>query len=319
VVEPTQPWAGLAQSVLELARARLVAFLDTETLGTSMQYPTKSRAQLTMTLAVLPFALWHGAVHAQASIEEPPVESDGDGLPDWLGWIIGPSSPGQGNQFAIGVGGAYMPAHIGSKKYRFQPLPAIDIKYGRFFVTFEDGIGANLIDSETVTIGAGITMADNYRAKDVPKGIGKLSFGVGGRGFVKLRQFGFEATAGVTKIFAGSTGGILADFSLSRPIIVSDRIFLNPSIGATWANRRHNNRYFGVNAQQSLASGLSQFSTGSGFLDAKAELGLQYRLTDRIGLGLVGGVTTMVGNAKNSPIVEQKTSPFGIGFISYSF
>ena len=33
----------------------------------------------------------------------------------------------------------------------------------------------------------------------------------------------------------------------------------------------------------------------------------------------IGGVTTLLGDVKNSPIVEKKTAPFAIGFISYSF
>lgn len=212
-----------------------------------------------------------------------------------------------------------MPAYMGAKDYRFQPLPAVDIKYGRFFLTFQDGIGANFINNETVTVGAGITIADNYRSKDVPDGIGGLSFGLGARGFVTLRQFGFEATTGVTKIITGSTGGVIADFNLSRPVMVNERLFINPTIGARWANGRHNNRYFGVNAQQSDASGLSHFSTGSGMLDARADVGVQYRLTEHLGLGVVGGVTTLLGDVKNSPIVEKKTAPYAIGFISYSF
>ena len=283
--------------------------------------PAALPARRLTSLALLSLVLWHSTAHAQ---ERPPVEEGApenpdDDMPAWLGWIIGPSSPGQGNQFNLGVGAAYMPAYMGSKDYRFQPLPAVDIKYGRFFVTFQDGIGANFINNENITIGAGITMADNYRAKDVPDGIGGLSFGVGGRGFMTVRQFGFEATAGVTKIFAGSTGGVIADFNLSRPIMVSERLFINPTIGARWANGRHNSRYFGINAQQAEASGLPQFSVGSGLMDAKADVGVQYRLTERIGLGAVGGVTTLLGDVKNSPIVEKKTAPYAIGFISYSF
>lgn len=281
-----------------------------------MQNSSHMRARLVMVAAALPFVLWHGIAQAQT---EPPVNSavapPPEGPPD------GPDGPGgpDPDRFAIGVGGIYQPGYIGSDKYRFQPLPAIDIKYGRFFANFQNGIGANLVNSETITIGAGIVMADNYRAQDAPKGIGSLKFGAGARGFLNVRQFGFEATAGVTKIFVGGTGGIVADFSLSRPIMVSDRLFLNPSIGTTWGDRKNNNRYFGVSAQQSQASGLPQFSTGSGLLNAKAELGLNYRLTDRIGLGLVGGVTTLLGDVKDSPIVKKKTAPFGIGFISYQF
>jgi outer membrane protein len=254
-----------------------------------------------------------GVAHAQT---EPPIETPVD-VPQEDG--PPPGGPGEENRIAIGIGGAYMPAYHGSDKHRFQPLPAFDIKLGRFFVNFQDGIGATLIDNETVTVGAGVVMADNYRAKDAPRGIGKLPFGAGARGFVKWRLAGFEATLGGTQIFAGSTKGFVADASISRPIMVSQKLFLNPSIGTTWANEKHLNRYFGVNARQSTASGLPQYRLKSGFMDVKAELGAQYRLTDSIGIGLVGGVTSLTGDAKESPIVKKRTRPYGIFFISYEF
>jgi outer membrane protein len=299
-----------------------------------MRHPTLASPQAVTAIAILSAVFWHGAAHAQAEpaiagpmdsvagerakgvalrmepIEEPTVGAAGEGPPN---------GPGGGDHIAIGAGVAYMPAYIGSDKYRAQPLPAIDIKYGRFFVNFQDGIGATLIDNETLTIGAGVVMADNYRTKDAPRGIGNLPFGAGGRGFVKLRQFGFEAVLGGTKIFAGSTKGFVADASLSYPIMISERFMLAPSIGTTWGDRKHLNRYFGVNARQSVASGLRQYSTGSGFIDAKAEIHAMYRLTDRISLGAAGGVTTLVGDIKNSPIVKEKTRPFGLMFVSYEF
>ncbi len=267
----------------------------------------KARARLIATLVLLPFACLHGIAHAQS---EPPIQGPNDGPPD---------EPDGGDHIAIGVGGAYMPAYIGSDEYRFQPLPAIDIKQGRFFVNFQDGIGANLIDTETITIGAGVVMADSYRAKDVPAGIGKLNFGAGARGFVKLRQAGFEAEIGGTQIFAGSTKGFVADASLSYPIFVNQRLIVAPSIGTTWGNRKHNNRYWGISEQQSLDSGLPQFSVGSGFIDAKAEINAMYRVTDRVSLGVSGGLTTLVGDMKDSPIIKSKTRPFGILFASYEF
>jgi outer membrane protein len=177
-----------------------------------------------------------------------------------------------------------------------------------------------LFRSETFTVGGGIVMAtDNYSRKDVPGRFNKISMGAGARGFVTVRQYGLEATAGLTQIFMGGTKGMIADFSLSRPIMVNERLFLNPSIGTRWANAKHNGRFYGVSQQQSLASGLSPFRVGSGLLDAKAELGLQYRLTDHIGIGLMGGVNTLLGDVKDSPIVRKKTAPYGIGFLSYSF
>lgn len=246
----------------------------------------------------------HRAAQAQS---EPPIEVPTDAPPE------------EENRFAIGLGAAFLPAYHGADSYRVQPLPALDIKYGRFFANFQDGIGAHLIDTQTVSIGAGITMADHYRAKDAPRGVGGLSFGVGVRGFVKVRQAGFEAVLGGTKIVAGSTAGFVADASLSYPIMVSPVLMIVPSVGTSWADRKHLNRYFGITAQQSAASGLRQFRLGRGFLDAKAEIAAQFRLTDRIGLGLVGGMTSLIGDAGDSPIVRHRTRPYGLMFASYSF
>ncbi len=276
---------------------------------------TNARASLITILALVPMACWHGTALAQS---ERPIEPVGASAPEGDGPPEG-GPPMGGDQFVIGVGAMYQPSYLGADDYRFQPLPMVDIKYDRFFVNFGDGIGANLIDNETITIGAGITMADNYRAADVPAGIGRLSFGLGARGFVKVRQAGFELTLGGMQIVTGSTGGFVADAALSYPIMISERFFLMPSVGARWANAKHNDRYFGVTATQSAASGLAQFSTGSGLLDAKAELAAQFRLTERVSMGVSAGVTTLLGDVRHSPIVERRTSPFGLVFIGYQF
>ena len=226
----------------------------------------------------------------------------------------------EGDHITIGVGGLYQPNYLGARKYQFQPVPAIDIKHGRFFVNFQNGIGVTAVDNEVFTAGVGVVMIfDNYERKDVPNRFNKIDMGAGARGFVSVRQFGLEATAGLTQIFAGSTKGLIADFSLSRPIMVNERLFLSPSIGTRWANAKNNDRFYGVNALQSQESGLRQFRAGSGFLDAKAELGLQYQLTEHIGFGATGGVATLLGKVKNSPIVRKKTAAFSMGFLTYTF
>ncbi|MBO9695132.1 MAG: MipA/OmpV family protein [Sphingopyxis sp.] len=265
---------------------------------------SNSRTRPTLMLAMLPFAMAPAAVQAQTQIQE---LSDGSGDRD------------DGDRITIGIGGLYAPAYRGGDDYRFQPLPVVNVKWNRFFVNFQDGIGADLVDSGDVTIGVGLTPVGGYRAKDAPDGIGKLSLGLGGRGFVKLRQGGFEATLGATKVITGNTGGVIADASLAYPITASDKLTLIPSIGTTWADGKHNNRYFGVTAAQSAASGLPQYRAGSGLVDAKAGLTVVYRLTDRIGVMAVGGVSSLLGDAKDSPIVYHKTQPYGLFAVTYSF
>lgn len=223
------------------------------------------------------------------------------------------------DHFIIGAGAGYAPAYQGADDYIVLPIPVVDVAWGPLYANLRNGIGLNVIDSDVVTIGGGVSFQPGYRAKDVPVGIGRLSVGLGGRGFASVKAGGFVATVGATQGFTGGTKGFVADASLSYPIPVSSRAMVIPTIGATWADRKHNDRYFGVTTVQSLASGLPAFDAGSGFKDASAMLTVSYRLTDRINLGVTGGVTTLLGDMKDSPLVYHKTQPSGFLTLSYRF
>lgn len=286
-----------------------------------MRQTSNAYGRIILSAAFLSFSCWSQTAIAQAPppvdspIMEPQEAMGGLGGPDGPG---GPGGPG-GDHIAIGLGGIYQPAFVGAKKYRFQPVPAIDIKQGFFFANFQNGIGVAPLDNEIMTVGVGLTMMDNYRRRDVPTGIDKVKFGAGVRGFVTVKQLGFEATVGLTQGVISGTKGMIADFNLARPIMVNQRLFLMPSVTARWANAKHSNRFYGVDARESAASGFDEFRPGSGLLDAKADLGLMYQFTDHISLGLIGGVQTLLGDNKDSPIVRKKTAPYGLGFISYTF
>lgn len=268
-----------------------------------MKNTRRNNSLLIASLALLSFAFWHGVARAQIDPTRQIEKAKGEGK----------------DQFIVGAGVAYAPAYLGADDYRWQPLPVIDISWGRFFLNARDGIGVNIIDTDMLTVGASLTATNGYQRKYAPEGIGKLSTGLGGRGFVTLRKAGFIATTGITKGISGGTKGLTVDASIAYPIRLSSRFMLTPVVGATWANRKHNNRYFGVTEQQSLASGLPQYRAGSGFSDLTAGLSANYRLTDHISLSVTGAVTTLLGDAKDSPIVFHKTQPLGLVSVTYRF
>jgi outer membrane protein len=221
------------------------------------------------------------------------------------------------DHIVLGVGVAATPAYQGSDDTRIIPIPAIDVREGWFFADLRNGIGIIPVTSERFEIGASAVFVQGYRGKDMPKGIDKLSDGVGARLFTNIRAGGLVATLGATKIVSGGTKGMVADASLSYPILVSSRFVLTPMVGTTWANRKYNDRYFGITPAASLASGLPQFGIGSGFKDVSGMLTATYRLTDRMTFSATGGVTSMIGNAKDSPLVKKKTQPSGIVTLTY--
>lgn len=223
------------------------------------------------------------------------------------------------DHYVLGVGGAMVPAYQGSGDTRFRPLPVIDLAWGPLFANLRNGVGANVIDNGFVTAGASVALMQGYRRRDAPYGIGRLRPGAGARGFFTVRGGGFIATIGGTKGISGGQRGVITDVTVLYPVQFSTRLTLIPTVGATWTNKRYNNRYFGIDAVQSAASGLEQFRTGSGIKDVSGLLSLNYSLTRHINLTASGGVIRLVGDMKDSPIVEKVTNPTGFLSISYKF
>ena len=227
--------------------------------------------------------------------------------------------PRNNDHVIIGVGALYAPAYEGSDTYRALPLPAIDVKKGRFFASLRDGVGVDVIDTDLVTIGASVTYTPGYRSKDVPAGVGSISFGAGGRGFVTLHNQGFVLTVGATQGFAGGTKGLTADASLSYRVPVTPKLSITPTIGTTWADAKFNDRYFGIDQAQSLASGLAPYRPGAGFKDLTGSLTATYRLTSHLALSASGTVTTVLGNDADAALVVHKTQPGGFLALAYHF
>jgi outer membrane protein len=221
------------------------------------------------------------------------------------------------DRILLGAGGAAAPVYQGAKSYRLLPIPAVDIKQGPFFANLRNGIGITPFSDETITIGVSATFLPGYRGRDAPNGIGQLSDGVGARLFTNLRAAGFVATLGATKGVFNGTRGLVLDANLAYPIQLSPDLSLVPTIGASWADDTHMNRYFGVGAFQSLASGLPAYRARSGVKDVSGALTASYRLTDRITLSGTVGVATLLGDAEHSPLVFHKTQPLGILTLSY--
>ena len=225
--------------------------------------------------------------------------------------------PPSKDRMILGIGAAITPTYQGSDEYRVLPMPAIDIVSGPFYANLRNGVGLNVVDTDMLTIGGGVALMPGYRRKDVPEGVGRVSFGAGSRLYASLNAGGVIATVGGTKGFAGSTRGFIADASLSYPIVASKRTLIIPSIATTWADRRHNDRYFGIGPDEALASGLPAFRADSGFKDISAAVTVNYRLNARINLTATGGITTLLGAVNDSPLVIRETQP--TGFLSPSY
>lgn len=221
------------------------------------------------------------------------------------------------DRIVLGVGAAMTPVYQGADDYRVLPLPAIDIVEGPIYANFRNGVGLNLVSSRGLTIGSGVTFMPGYRRRDVPEGVGRLTSGAGARVFAAVSSAGVIATLGATQGFVGSTRGFIADASLSYPVLASRKLIVTPSIATSFADQRHNDRYFGISAAEAQASGLTAWRGKAGFKDASALLTTIYRLDDRISISGSLGVTTLLGRTASSPLVKHRTLPSV--FLSFTY
>lgn len=223
------------------------------------------------------------------------------------------------NRAVVGLAGFYAPAYQGADDYRLLPFPVIDLKYGRFFASARRGVGANLVDGDTVNVGAGLTYVPGYRRRDAPVGVGRLSGGAGARISADVRAGMVMASVGATKVLSGDVDGALVDATLAVPFRPTARLSVIPSVSATWADATYNRAYFGVSAAQAAASGLPTYRPGGGIKDVSASLTASYRLNDKVSLGATGVISKLTGDAKDSPIVFDPTQPAAFVSVSYRF
>ncbi len=229
------------------------------------------------------------------------------------------ASAQSGDHVTLGASAGVVPDYQGSDDYRFLPIPVIDAQFGQFFVSLRNGIGVNVIEIGPLTAGASVALVGGYRRRDVPDGIRRVSTTAGGRLFANLKLDNLSFTVGATKAVEGGTRGVVADASLSYALPVSDRMTVIPTIGTSWANGKHMNRYFGIDASEAIASGLPFYRAESGFKDVSGLITASYRLDSHWSLGATGGVTRLLGDAADSPLNERRWQPSGFMSVAYTF
>jgi MipA family protein len=218
----------------------------------------------------------------------------------------------------LGAGVLVTPAYQGSAETRIIPVPLIDAEAGPFFISTTDGAGAK-VRLGNVTVGASATYVIGYRRSDVPGGLSRLSDALGARLFASVAIGHAITSVGVTKAVAGGTRGVTADASVTYPLELSKRVLIAPSIGISWADRRHNDHYFGLSDRRGIEQNLSGFRGRAGFKDVSATVTGRYAVGKRIDLTAMGGFVRLLPPVSDGPLVKKRGSVSGLLGISYRF
>lgn len=107
----------------------------------------------------------------------------------------------------------------------------------------------------------------------------------------------------------GGHDGLTGEVGLRHRLDVSDRLTLWSSLFAGYGDSDYSQTYFGISPEQAANSGRAEYSPGGGINSAVARLEARYALTDSIALLGELQYGRLVGDAGDSPIVQDKDQP----------
>jgi outer membrane protein len=227
----------------------------------------------------------------------------------------------------LGAGMMVMPNYEGARDYRARPFPIISAQSGHFFAqtgdgfydSTDNGVGLNLLQTQSFTFGVGANIMWGYDQDDVPRGIGGLPDALGANAFVSTRLGPTVLKLSATQAVTHQDRGALINANLSYPYAAAPALTLTPSISTSWANQKYMDSYFGVSPQAGASTGLGAYSPSSGIKDVSVGVSAKYAVTQRFSLTGSIGTSRVVGDAADSPLVEQKTQMRSTIGGSYAF
>jgi outer membrane protein len=224
----------------------------------------------------------------------------------------------------IGGGGAYAPDYEGSDDYEFQPFPFASIVYDDFIFIEGTSLGANLVNYDGFKAGpiARYRFGRDEDDNNALDGLGDVNDSIELGGFLKYEIGIWSAGLTVGQDVAGGHDGLIAEATAGVAFPLCENLRSSLEASVSWVNGNYMETYFGISPKQSLKSGLSQFGAEAGFKDVGITLGLDYMFTGSIGIGGRVQYKRLLGDAADSPIVDDEGSAdqiFSSLFLTYRF
>ena len=218
-------------------------------------------------------------------------------LPDW--------------RVVLGASAVDTPRYQGSRSYRLEPGPAIDIRYQDIaFASVGDGLGVNLLRGTNYRAGVAVGYDLGRRVSDDRErlsGLGDISaapslklFG----SYVISKDFPLVLRADARRILGGA-GGLLGDLEGFVPLPGSSQrfvMFAGPSI--TFANRQYTQKVFGVSARQAVASGYPDFEAHGGSNAAGLGFSATWFVNSHWLINSDVALSHLLGSASDSPLTQ---------------
>jgi len=260
----------------------------------------------TAALLALPFA----AIAQQQPAQQQPPKKD---------WDI-----------RLGAGAMFQPEYEGSDEYEVSPAPLLMVNYRDLVFLRGTTLGANAFtwqgprDSDKLQVGPLVRYQfgrDEDDSDDL-RGMGDIDAAVELGGFITYSIGQWSTGLTVFKDVSDAHDGMTVKLSGGHRYSFGPKLRLRSEVYSTWADDNYTETYFGVTAAQSARSGMRRYQPEGGFKDIGLTLDLDYSLTEHWGLTGRVGYKRLLGDAADSPLVEDRGSADQLMtglFLSYRF
>lgn len=209
----------------------------------------------------------------------------------------------------VGAAGMIAPKFEGSNKYRFSGQPLISLgRQGEYerFSSRNDNAAFAFIDTDRFRAGA-VGKLMFKRDTDID-GIKETKFGGEAGGFVDVYPTDWLRVRGEVRHGIRAHKGVVADIAADAFYDVTPVVRVSAGPRATFASKDYMRTYYGVTAEESVASGLKEYRPGGGWESVGVGGAVTWRATEKIDTSLFGEYSRLQDKAKNSSIVKEHGS-----------
>lgn len=219
----------------------------------------------------------------------------------------------------LGGGALIAPKYEGSDEFDIQPIPFVTATFGERVKIDPRGISVNVYSLGNLNFSGQIGYDTGRNEDDSAhlRGLGDVDMGAVVGGMVAYEMGPAEFYAAFSRTIGGSEG-LEARFGVDLAHDI-DQFRFSAGVSATWADENYMATYFGVTAAQSAASGLPQYDIGAGFKRVDLDLAVTYMATDHWLVRGQVGIGYLLGDAADSPIVQEAFQPSGMVTLGYRF
>ncbi|MEO7066488.1 MAG: MipA/OmpV family protein [Rhodanobacter sp.] len=235
----------------------------------------------------------------------------------------------------VGAGGGVRPTYEGSNRHMTIAVPYVAVTYDNWLSLGPNGLNAYGTKGN-LRFGGGVTGAsgrldhdsDNLfkLGDDRLRGLREIQSAPGLRAFASYKLGRINIGGSVTKFYGSSNHqgdpknkGLLVSVGAAIPLRITEKLTITTAIGATWADAKYAQTFFGVTEAQSAHSQFAPFKASSGLKSVDADLSISYRFNRHWSVQTLLQMKALTGNAAESPVTFADNEASFFTTINYHF